>query len=284
MNKNDTRTDNSDWHNACQNAVNDFANFRTSPEFQKIIEGTPVSWGEYHLVDLIENPNFRSIVEDLDMMDLLGLNFRNNVYKKVISFHLNDKSGIKKKYHLTPTALRYARNSFNLIKFFGKNALNFIDVYEIGGGYGGDLKTFECVSKKLGIQINSWNIYDLESSKDLLSMSCKSVKTKVNYIFNNPSSPISNKNKSLFFSCGAISEMNGKTLENYLENVVLKCDYGYCLSNFDSHSKPYNGISTDDFINFLKNNGKRNVQEVCPFEFFTPFDAYIGGSRLVIFG
>ncbi len=284
MKGSEARTDHNDWRNACQNAVTNFENFRATPEFQITIEGTPVKWGEYHLANLIKNPNFQSVVEDLDKMDLCGLSFRNNGYKKVVSFQLTNSDDSKKTFKLTPTALRYARNSLNLIKLFGEKTLNSINVYEVGGGYGGDLKSFDCITTKLGIPINSWSIYDLESSKDLLMKSCKSVKTKVNFISNYPNSPITKTSKSLFFSCCALSEMNGKTLNSYLENVVLQCDYGYCLSNFDSHSKSYDGISTNEFINYLKNNGKRNVQEICPFEFFTPYDAYIGGSRLIIFG
>lgn len=285
MKRTEVRSDYLDWHKACQNAAANTDNFRATPEFQYIVEGTRLRCGRYHLKKIIKNPHFISVVNDLDKMDLFGLSFRNNGYKKVVSFKLIDSDDKKTKtYQLTPTALRYARNSLNLIKLFGEKILNSINVYEVGGGYGGDLKTFDCITTKLGIPINSWNIYDLETSEDLLKQSCKNVKTKVNYIFNYPNSPISTNSKNLFFSCGAISEMNGKTLHSYLENVVLQCEYGYILANFDSHSKPYDGISTDDFISYLKKNGKQNVQEICPLEFFTPYDTHFGGTRLIIFG
>jgi len=279
----ETRTSEQEWVNACKDAIGNLDYFRLSPAFQRVVEGTPTPWGRFHLTKLINRDLFVNALDDLEQMDLLGMKSRNSSYDKRVEFKVQNSDGTRN-HCLTPTALRYARNTINILDIFSKDCSSPISVYEIGGGYGGDAKTFGAIASRANISVHSWNVFDLESSFELIRESCKNIPFPLTLNANFPSDEITPKGKSLCFSCGALSEMNGKTLDSYLSNVVISCDYGYFLCNFDSHSKPYGGITTDDFIKFLVNSGKSNVQELNPFEYFTPYDKYCGGSRLVIFG
>jgi len=279
----ETRTEWKYWIDACKDAIQNLNYFRSTPEFQLVIEGTPKLWGEYHLKNLLNNQLFIRALSDLEEMDLFGLAFRDTCYDKRIEFKTKDSTGIHN-HCLTPTALRYARNTINILEIFGTSLPANFSIYEIGGGYGGDAKTFSAIASNVNISPSSWNVFDLESSHELIKQSCKHISFPIALNANYPSSKINPKGDGLCFSCGALSEMNGKTLDSYLHNVLLPCDFGYFLCNFDTHSKPYGGISTKDFIEFLKNNGKKNVQELNSFDYFTPYDNFSGGSRLVIFG
>ena len=73
-----------------------------------------------------------------------------------------------KQYYLSPTTIRYSKNSLNLLNFFSKKIFNS-NIYKIGGGYGGEAKIFFDFASiyNKGKKIK-WNIFDLPSSYNLI--------------------------------------------------------------------------------------------------------------------
>ena len=219
---------------------------------------------------IIKNKYFLKTLPKIVKSDLYGCP------EELIKFNINAK-----KYFISPTTIRYSKNSLNLINFFTKEIFNS-NIFEIGGGYGGEAKIFYDFASIFnnGKEIK-WNIFDLPSSYKLIK--------KYLNIFNYTTTILSIDKKnfipknSLAISCGALSEMRGDLLKNYIDKVVLPCKMGYFLTNFESHSKPYGGMSTNEFINYLKINGKTDVIELDNRIYLSYFD-YMAKSKLIVFG
>ena len=183
-------------------------------------------------------------------------------------------------YSLNPTTLRHVNNCINMISLFGSSILSN-DVYEIGGGYGGECKIFnDFRAIRKSISLHEYNIFDLNSSKGLINkfLSEFNYKCKFPDIDNLYINPFS----TLVISNGALSEMRGELLRSYIDKVVSRCEFGYFLTNFESHSLPYGGITTEEFIQQLKDIGK-NVKELDGHKYLTSFDVEVN-SKLVVFG
>ena len=115
----------SDWIRDCIRASTDdsfFEVFRQSESFQRVTEGSLTEWGEYHLTQLLKYPLFHSILDSCVRQDLIGSPL------KQILFQVAEKQ-----HRISPTSLRYLRNSFNILELFG-NALGNCAIHEIGGG------------------------------------------------------------------------------------------------------------------------------------------------------
>lgn len=156
------------------------------------------------------------------------------------------------------------------------------NIFEIGGGYGGEAKVFCDLGSTMNQEkVIKWNIFDLPSSYILIEkwLSIFNYKTKFLSIKEEFIIP----EDSLAISCGALSEMRGELLKNYIDRVVLPCKYGYFLTNFESHSRPYGGMSTKEFINYLKINGKTDAIELDSRVYLSYFD-YVSNSKLIVFG
>lgn len=159
-----------------------------------------------------------------------------------------------------------------------------LTISEIGGGYGGEAKVFFDLRHKLNnIKFISYEIYDLKSSIQLITKFLKEFGYSVKFKYLNDSKhyKIKADSKKLVISNAALSEMWGDLLNSYLKEVVYKADYGYFIVNFDTHSKPYGGISNQDFFDLLKKNGKNPIWLNAD-NFLTSFDK--GVSKLIIFG
>lgn len=261
-----------EWETEC-NKANDnkyFNSFRRQPIFKQVVEGAPIHSGLGNLKSIINNQYFQKTLPKIEKSDLYG-NPEN-----LIEFYLNGK-----KHFLTPTTIRYTKNSLNLINFFSEEIFNY-NIFEIGGGYGGEAKIFSDFAN----QFNSskeikWNIFDLPSSYDLIKKWLSIFNYKTNFISIDESFII--PNNSLVISCGAVSEMHGDLLKKYIDNVILPCRYGYFITNFESQSKPYGGITTEEFIKYLKKNGKSDVIELDNRIYLSYFD-YLADSKLIVFG
>ena len=77
--------------------------------------------------------------------------------------------------------------------------------------------------------------------------------------------------------------MWGNLLDDYLEKVVRKASYGYFMTNFETHSSPYGGITTKNFLDRLKSFGKLDAVELNPANYLSYFDKK-AGTRLIVFG
>jgi hypothetical protein len=260
-----------DWSFECKVAatLTGFISFREKQIFLEVVEGTPFHGGLYNLKRLLKDSNFIKSLPDIAMSDQYG-----NPANKIEFTDYENRV-----WHLNPTTLRYANNACNVLRLFG-GAIANLNVYEIGGGYGGESKIFQDVWKKSSNKI-SWNIFDLESSYGIITkwLSTFGYSTK----FLNIKDLFNISNNALVISCGALSEMRGSLLQNYIEKVVLKARYGYLITNFETHSKPFGGYSTNEFINYLKSNGKADVIELDAGSWLSYFD-FKAGSKLIIFG
>lgn len=87
----------------------------------------------------------------------------------------------------------------------------------------------------------------------------------------------------LVISNGALSEMWGETLDNYIKYVVAPARCGYFMTNFESHSLPNGGISTMQFLQILKDLGKDDVQILSTKHYLSKFDLE-AGTKLIAFG
>jgi hypothetical protein len=63
---------------------------------------------------------------------------------------------------------------------------------------------------------------------------------------------------------------------------VKPARFGYFIANFETHSKPFGGWSTDDFLRALRQMGK-DARELHTESYLSHFDKQ-AGSRLIVFG
>lgn len=261
------------WSSDCQRAAYDtgfFQVFRRSKTFLHVVEGTPYVGGLWNLRRLSKDNNFLKAAALISGSDHFG--------SPLNAIPWNSQDGSV--HYLTPTTLRYANNACNAIKFFGKQIFN-IEVYEIGGGYGGECKVFKDVSMSCANTDVRWNIYDLPSSTALITKWLANFGYTATFLDVDRDTEISPN--SLVLSCGALSEMRGELLKAYVDKIVLNARYGYFITNFDTHSKPFGGWSTEEFIKYLRLNGKLDVQELDAASYLSYFDLE-AGSRLITFG
>jgi hypothetical protein len=263
-----------DWISGCTHAAREddlFKRFRKSSIFMEVVEGTPKSAGYYNLEKLKMNSDFIASLSKLESSESVGLPLN------IIDFSIN-----KINYSLNPTTIRYANNCCNYINLFGRSIFdNFI--YEIGGGYGGECKVMNDFysSLKEGNKIANYNVFDLKSSHALIQKYLLIFGYRVNFLDLHVMPAI--ESKSLVISNGAISEMRGDLLDAYIDLVVKPAAHGYFITNFESHSKPYGGMTTDQFISRLKDVGKFDVKELSAKKYLSYFD-YQAGTRLIVFG
>ena len=128
---------------------------------------------------------------------------------------------------------------------------------------------------------NHYSIFDLKSSYALIErfLHCFGYSTAFMEL---DASPIVEEN-GLVISNGAISEMRGKLLDEYIDVVVRPAKHGYFMTNFESHSVPYGGMTTASFISRLREAGKTDVVELSSERYLSYFD-HQAGTRLIVFG
>ena len=263
----------SDWGDACLAAALDdsnFLNFRSEKAFLRVIEGSPTAAGLYNLRRLLKNDRFRKCLPLLQMSDSIG-NPQNLVEFKV--------DGIN--YRLSPTTIRYANNAINIMTIFGEEILKSGVICEIGGGYGGEACVFNHFSRTIfNASIgNRWKLYDLPTSHLLIRRFLKTFQYEVDIV----EEMDSKWRPDLVISNGAISEMWGDTLKQYLDNIVSRAKRGYFMTNFETASAPFGGITTDKYIAILKGMGKTDALLLPARSFLSDFD-HKAGTRLVVFG
>jgi hypothetical protein len=252
-----------------------FRIFRRSKIFLQVTEVTSRAGGLWNLRKLLfQNPTkLAKVLPLVEKSDYYGSP------PNLIEFRM--KGVEDRSFFLNPTTIRYLNNAFNVNNLFSFE--NIDRVFEIGGGYGGECKVFNDFSNSLIARSLKWTIFDLPSSFDLISryLSCFSYSTQFSELCKYNNGIDSN---SLVLSNGALSEMRGSTLKNYIDKVVLKCKFGYFITNFESHSAPFeNGWTTNQFIDYLYFNGKHDVKELDSNIFLSPFDHTVG-TKLVVFG
>ncbi len=270
----------SDWVRACADAANNdefYRIFRSSKPFRRVIEGSPRSCGLWNLKRLLKEADFLKALPLIQASDTVGLPLH------MIDF--NAHSPYEAGYSLSPTTIRYANNAFNCLSLFGKNILNGeTEIHDIGAGYGGECKIFNDIAVTL---FNSdlgkkWHIYDLPSSHGIIKRFLLHFGYSARFESVNSLAPRQGSG-GLVISNGAFSEMRGSLLDAYFNSVIVPSKYGYFITNFESHSAPYGGWTTREFVRRLRSCGKTDVKIVSSDEYLSHFDRQ-AGSRLVVFG
>jgi hypothetical protein len=261
-----------DWGAACIAASQEddkFLSFRSSYAFLRVVEGSPKEAGYWNLRRLLGSQLFKTTLPLLQLSDAVGLP------SNLITFKVD------RTYSLSPTTLRYANNAINVINLFDEEIMRCGVIYEIGGGYGGEATVFNHFSRSLfDAEIGDrWCIYDLPSSYSLISrfMHCFEYEVTIK-----KDTEITS-DINLVISNGALSEMWGQDLDIYLKNVVAPAKCGYFITNFDSHSAPYGGITTAKFLRILKDMGKDDVTVLPSSQYLSRFDED-AGTKLIVFG
>ena len=263
-----------EWITACEAASFDeeyFRIFRSKAEFMYVVEGTPRVGGQMLFDRLSRNRNFCSAFEKILASDYYG------APQNLIT--VNHEGNC---VQISPTTLRYANNACNVVEFFG-NLIFDVPIIEIGGGYGGECKIFNDLHHQAHPNCGelNWTFYDLPTSDNLIKkwLSIFQYSAK----FANLSSFLPRiETDSLVISNGAISEMHGKLLDKYFQEIVLRSKYGYFIVNFDEHSLPYGGWSNELFVKKLIEGGKKDAAIFSAEDYLCATDA--GHSFLVVFG
>ena len=238
-------------------------NFRKLKAFVNIVEGTH-KYSAYCNFYYLQSVFFKNSMNKFNYQ---------KIYPGPNSVTINN-------FKTNPTILRYIRNAHNIELLFSKKIFKS-SIYEIGAGYGGDCKILNDLSIIRNKQkIKRYYIFDL-SKKNLLLI--KLFLKKFNYNFK--VAKFNNKigNNDLLISNAALSEMNGKTLFKYI-NFLKKFKKGFLITNFDTNSEPYGGISLKEFLKIIKN---KNPEVLASYKFNTLWDWRFGSkdsSKIVVFG
>lgn len=246
-----------------------FSQFRSLPIVTSVVEGTPWQGGLWNLKRIINNKYFLKAIDYLLESDRVGFP------STLVNFKLGDRA-----MALSPTTIRYANNFCNCIEIFGKGIIEN-PVYEIGGGYGGECKTFNDFLNSSFQLKPDWSIFDLKSSYGLISKWLGNFGYEANFL--NIEDNFHIKANGFAISNAALSEMRGELLENYINKVLLNCQYGYFITNFELLSKPYGGWTTEQFVAYLIKNGKKDVRVLDPLNYLSYFD-YQAQQKLIVFG
>ena len=266
--------DSPEWSSSCALAAESedyFREFRSSPVFAHNVEGTPRLGGQLLIRKLAKNPVFLASILLIAKSDLYGSPLKLLKFKSTSGELL-----------FSPTTLRYVNNCLNSIGLFGDDIFNQ-PIIEIGGGYGGECKIFNDIAQVVTRSTTSlnWTIYDLSTSTGLIKKWIKlfGYTAKFAEIGALVSKPHDNY---LVISNGALSEMRGAVLENYFEKIVIPAKRGYFITNFETHSTPHGGWTTETFLNKLILAGKSDAKVLPAHEFLSWSDS--GNSTLIVFG
>ena len=235
------------------------SNFRTQKAFTDIIEGSHKICGIEHYVKL------RKFYKKIE---LNKFNYEHEFFSK--------KKLIFNNLITSATCLKYINNSLNITLLFSKKVLKFQTV-EVGAGYGGDCKILNDHCKLYyNKYIHNYFIFDLKSKLNLINQFL----ANFNYSFINTSlNKIKIDQNSIFISNAALSEMWGADLKKYIK-LLKKCKKGYLILNFDTHSKPFGGISHSEFIDIIKD--KKPI-ELNTKVFLTNYDSR-QKTKIIVFG
>lgn len=206
-------------------------NFRAQKEFVNVIEGSHKLCGIEHYIKL------RKFYKEHE--------FNKFNYENI--FPSKEKL-IFNNFVTSTIVLRYINNSLNIVLLFQNKVLKS-QIVEVGAGYGGDCKILNDHSNlRYNKSIHKYFIFDLYNNLFLI----KKFLIKFNYRFIITSlNKIKVDRSSIFISNAAVSEMWGNQLQKYIK-FLKKFKKGYLIVNFDTHSKPFGGISLSEFMDIIK--------------------------------
>lgn len=220
------------YENICEQASMDenlFNNFKSSPEYNQILEHVPYDLGlEYY-------------------QKIINFNFDDTYFCK---FMENDIIGNTTKMTygdriMSPTTLRYIYTAYDINT---KINVENLDIVEIGGGYGGQCKIMYDMQSLFGRFFKSYTIIDLPSVIKLQSKYLDRLGyTDVNFVSYDSLTEIK---KDFCISNYGFGELDKDIQDNYVDKVLKNCENFYII---------YNISRVHDFL--LNNNFKSEPED-----------------------
>jgi putative sugar O-methyltransferase len=217
-----------DYLCACKNFVENedsFNNFKRDPHYVPVLE---------HLTDKDAELYYQEM-KCIDKLTIRRLNQvkENDIYGNPILFEHYSMGTI------SPTTVRYVKNSLDIIETFSEQ-IPFNTVLEVGGGYGGLCKTFNCFNKFMRYYLVDFPEVNALSSLYLSKFS--SLKNKIHHISTEDVKEV--KEIDLFISNYAFSECSKEFQELYYDKFIKNSKNFYIVYN----NFTQNNLSPDDFI------------------------------------
>lgn len=207
------------------------------------------------ILECLQNPegfeNFKHHPEYIDMLEhvspKLGLLYLKYtcmefpiLFEEILGFcELNDKIGNAIKYEYnselkcSPTSIRYIYQAHLILKHIQSLQLETVNIVEVGCGYGGLCLAINYFSNKFNININQYNLIDLEEP----SLLQKLYLDKHNLLFpcnfydaKNYGKEITNENL-YFISNYCFTEIDSTHQKLYIKHLLPKCNHGFLVWN-----------------------------------------------------
>jgi len=220
----------------CKKALDDndiFNNFKKEEKYRSILE---------HVSYTQDNEYFKEIINGNLNLDL---NWEKYFENDKIGNPIKHDYIIKgKNYNISPSTLRYISTGIKIMLYIkNKLKLSELSIVEIGGGYGGQCKILFDLGELFNIKINKYHIIDLEYVSNFQEKYLNSLGLVNNNIkcFNNLEYKEKIDNYNLLISNYALGEFEKSIQDDYIENVLSKCDNYYLLWN----TNPINDLLID---------------------------------------
>lgn len=220
-------TDNQVYPQVCLQAAYDyryFLNFRREPTYVGALEHVPEKVGRFCLQLIQRNPEVAALLEE----------FRaNDRYGNPITFE-HETLGA-----MSATTLRYVRILIDLKHHF--NALDDLNICEIGVGYGGQCRVVNVLWKPL-----SYQLVDIQPALALAQrfLDNFALHSTMRYRTMNE---LAISDYDLVISNYAFTELPRIIQETYLERVILSASRGYMIYN-DITPPSFNSIKIDELL------------------------------------
>lgn len=242
-----------DYNQACRDSISNeesFKIFKQDPRYNNILEH--VSYEESLLY--ISDIKSKGLIDD----SILNSAKENDKYGSPVTFEY-DEFGV-----ISPTTIRYIKNSLDIVSHFGKDA-KYDNVVEIGGGYGGLCKVFSSF-----VDFEKYTLIDLPEPSKLSQKylnNFEDIKNKINYIDTDHVVPI--QNIDLLISNYAFSECSTEYQNLYYENVIKNSDQFYIIyNNFQ------NNMYIGEFMHLISND----------FSVYTEYETRVGYINHILYG
>jgi putative sugar O-methyltransferase len=225
------------YHNylqVCTDATNDdkvFSNFKNNHFYREILEHVTYEQGLEYIDHIKDSPIVQSQLLDKFLTnDLIG--------NPLIYYYPEIEKTV------SPTTLRYIKVLIDLISVFGD--IDFLDIVEIGGGYGGQCKIIQDYKQQ-----RSYTLIDLSEVLNLCGKYLSSNKIR-NFILQ--SSDIDNIIEyDLCISNYAFTEIDRFYQNIYVEKVIKHSTHGFITCNFMDSAKKDGRMTKNEILNLKEN-------------------------------
>jgi len=197
--------------------------FKSNELYNHILEHIPKIIGYQYFSEIkknfynfyINNKNF-----------LIKLCNKNDMYGKPLKIEFNNFT------KCSSTNLRYILHSLLILTFMKKNNLKYIDIIEIGGGYGGLSFYLHNISRLFNIKIKSYCIFDLPNVSLLQKSYLKALNASNNMNFYQIDNYKDLKPNSFLISNYAFSEISMVLQKEYTLKILNPyVSYGFLIWN-----------------------------------------------------